>query len=32
MENRVFAGQGRFRVENNKAIIVEYRVGQVVHG
>ncbi|RMJ24792.1 hypothetical protein PHISP_04341 [Aspergillus sp. HF37] len=32
LENRVFAGQGRFRVEKDKSIIVEYRVGQVVHG
>lgn len=31
-ENRVFAAQGRFRVEKNKSIVVEYRVGQVVHG
>ncbi|PKY08707.1 hypothetical protein P168DRAFT_323784 [Aspergillus campestris IBT 28561] len=32
LENRVFVGQGRFNVEKGKPIVVEYRVGQVVHG
>ncbi|GES59055.1 hypothetical protein ATEIFO6365_0003033500 [Aspergillus terreus] len=32
LENRVFAGQGRFNVGSDKSIVVEYRVGQVVHG
>ncbi|KAF9889755.1 hypothetical protein FE257_007061 [Aspergillus nanangensis] len=32
LENRVFVGQGRFNVGADKSIVVEYRVGQVVHG
>lgn len=32
LENRVFAGQGRFVVEKGKSTIVEYKVGQVVAG
>ncbi|EAW22719.1 DUF3237 domain-containing protein [Aspergillus fischeri NRRL 181] len=31
-ENRVFVGQGRFRVEKGKPIVVEYKVSQVVKG
>ncbi|GFF84542.1 hypothetical protein IFM47457_06510 [Aspergillus lentulus] len=31
-ENRVFVGQGRFRVEKGKPIVVEYKVSQVVVG
>lgn len=30
LENRVFVGQGRFRTEKGKPIVVEYKVGQVV--
>ncbi|CEN62402.1 hypothetical protein ASPCAL09037 [Aspergillus calidoustus] len=32
LEKRVFVGQGRFNVGADKKIVVEYRVGQVVHG
>ncbi|RJE21048.1 hypothetical protein PHISCL_06619 [Aspergillus sclerotialis] len=32
LENRVFAGQGRFVVEKGKSLVVEYRVGQVTKG
>ncbi|KAM0117302.1 hypothetical protein ACP6JC_006072 [Aspergillus fumigatus] len=31
-ENRVFVGQGRFRVEKGKPVVVEYKVSQVVKG
>ncbi|KAL4866055.1 hypothetical protein BDV12DRAFT_173397 [Aspergillus spectabilis] len=31
LENRVFVGKGRFTTEKGKPIVVEYRVGQVVH-
>lgn len=31
-ENRVFVGQGRFRIEKGKPIVVEYKVSQVVKG
>ncbi|KAL3463290.1 hypothetical protein BJX64DRAFT_287542 [Aspergillus heterothallicus] len=32
LENRVFVGQGRFNVGADKKVVVEYHVGQVVHG
>ncbi|KAL2871970.1 DUF3237 domain-containing protein [Aspergillus lucknowensis] len=32
LENRVFVGQGRFIAEKGKPVVVDYRVGQVVHG
>ncbi|KAL4936177.1 hypothetical protein BDV06DRAFT_205518 [Aspergillus oleicola] len=32
LENGVFVSKGRFNVQQGKPIVVEYRVGQVVHG
>ncbi|KAI9924815.1 hypothetical protein ASPWEDRAFT_155172 [Aspergillus wentii DTO 134E9] len=31
-ENRVFVGQGRFRTEKGKPMVVEYHVGQAIKG
>ncbi|KAL4809514.1 hypothetical protein BDV18DRAFT_132217 [Aspergillus unguis] len=31
LENRVFVGKGRFVAQKGKKVVVEYRVGQVVH-
>ncbi|KAA8651996.1 DUF3237 domain-containing protein [Aspergillus tanneri] len=32
LEHSVFVGQGRFNVQNDKSVVVEYRVGQLIHG